>query len=43
MRGHFDYGQLSGVESGNVDKFSILVMNKEFGSLVKEARSIVGK
>lgn len=42
MRGRFDYGQLSGVDIKDVDKFSILVMNKEFGSLVKEARSIGG-
>lgn len=40
LSGRFEYGKLSGTSVTDVERFSILVENKEFGSLVKEAPAI---
>lgn len=37
IRGRFDYGQLSGVNIGDVERFSIFISHDKHGSLIKEA------
>ena len=37
LRGRFDYGQLSGKDISQVERFAILIQHDEYGSLVKEA------
>jgi len=36
IRGRFEYAQSSGNKSKGVQKFAILIMSDEFGSLIKE-------
>jgi len=40
LSGRFDYGKLSGTSVQDVEKFAILVENKDYGSLIKEAPAI---
>lgn len=38
LRGRFDYGQLSGTNISDVERFAIFVHNEDHGSLIKEAK-----
>lgn len=37
LRGRFDYSSLSTNTLGNVERFSLLILNEEFGAVVREA------